>query len=119
MYAIRSYYELQLRKVNAGISLESCLLALDEARLAMNNFLELPRETQIRCQTPSQIPDFVVSAADALLKAFDNNPDMAALENKLLMAERSVKMAKANRFSANFSATVGLNQNQEKRNNFV
>ena len=109
-----NYLKLQLRKVNAGISLESCLLALDEARLALNNFLELPRETRIRCKVPSEIPDFEISAAEALAKAFDNNPNMAALENKLLTAERSVKMAKANRFSANFSATVGLNQNQEK-----
>jgi outer membrane protein TolC len=106
-----NYLKLQLRKVNAGISLESCLLALQEARLAMNNFLELPRETKIQCHVPSRIPIFEIPADQALTKAFDNNPDMVALENNLLAAERSVKAAKAERFSANISATVGLNQN--------
>ncbi len=108
------YLKLQLKRVNAGISLESSLLSLQKARLALNNFLELPRDTKIQCRIPSHIPDFEISADKALEKAFENNPDIAALENNLLSARRAVKSAKADRFSANFSATVGLNQNQEK-----
>ena len=108
------YLKLQLKRVNAGISLESSLLALEEARLALNNFLELPRDTKMRCRIPARIPDFEIAADKALKKVFENNPDMAALEKNLLIARRAVLSARANRFSANFSATVGLNQNQEK-----
>ncbi len=109
-----NYLNLQLKKVNAGISLESSLLAVAEARLALNNFLELPRDTKIRCWVPDQIPDLLIPAAKAMAKAFENNPDMVALKSELLVAKRAIKSAKANRFSANFSATVGFNQNQEK-----
>jgi outer membrane protein TolC len=90
------------------------MLALEEARLAINNFLELPRDTKMQCRIPSRIPDIEISAAKALEKVFENNPDMAALEKNLLVARRAVRSARADRFSANFRATVGLNQNQEK-----
>ncbi len=109
-----NYLRLQLNKVNAGITLESQLLALDEARLELNNFLELPRKTEIQCHVPDHVPDFEIPMIKALNKAFENNPDMISLKSKLLTARQAVKSAKANRFSANFSATVGLNQNQDK-----
>lgn len=107
-----NYLKLQLKQVNAGIALESRLLAKKEALYKLNNFLELPRNTELECNTPSRVPLIEIKAIDAINKVFQNNPDMIGLKNKLLVAERGVKTAKAKRLSADFSTTIGLNQHQ-------
>ncbi|MFV0365646.1 MAG: TolC family protein [Mangrovibacterium sp.] len=85
-----------------------------QAQLAINNFLELPMDTEIKCEVPSQLPSFAINANTALGKAYENNPDIIALEANLVQVRRDVKAAKRNRYSADFRATVGLNQNQDK-----
>jgi outer membrane protein TolC len=108
------YLRLELSKLNSGISLESEILVREQAQMELNNFLEIPLETEIHCISSEDIPDFGISAREAIAKAMQNNPDMIALKRKLIEADKAVKSAKAKRFDANFSATVGLNQNNEK-----
>ncbi|MDA3880714.1 MAG: TolC family protein [Prolixibacteraceae bacterium] len=107
------YLQLQLKKVNAGIAHESSIRAKEQAQMALNNFLELSRDTKTKCSIPDNIPTLNIVPAEAVAKAFENNPDILALRNNLIFAEQSIKIAKSDRFSANFSTTIGLNQNQD------
>lgn len=111
------YLNLQLRKVNAEIELDTRMQDYKQAQLALNNFLELPMTTEVKCEVPSELPQFAIDANTALGKAYANNPDLIALEANLVQARRDVKAAKRNRYSADFRATIGLNQNQDKLGN--
>ena len=111
-----NYLQLHLKKINAGITLESKLQEKEQACLAMNNFWELPRETSINCTVPWSLPELKIEPSKAISKALENNPDIIALKSKILYAEKTFKSAKAERLSASFSTTVGLNQNTE---NFI
>ena len=110
------YLRLELNKVNADIHLETSQLSREEAMIELNNFLELPREAQLVCINNSNVPKIPVSAAIAIAKAHENNPDMVYLKQKLIEAQKAIKEANSNRMSANFRATMGLNQNQEELN---
>ncbi len=107
------YLRLELNKVNANIYLESQQLKRQEALIEMNNFLELPRESKLICTYSNEIPHLSISAAQAIDKAYENNPDMLALEQKLILSKKAIKDANAQRLRASFKANVGLNQNQE------
>lgn len=106
------YLQLQLKRVNAGIALESSIQNKEQAQMALNNFLELPRETKLKCLIPSQTTDLEIAPSVAVSKAFENSPYMATIKSDLLKAEHFVKSAKGNRFTATFSTTIGLNQNK-------
>lgn len=107
------YLRLELNKVNANINLESQQLTCQNALSELNNFLELPEETKLVCSYSQAIPQVYISSAMAIEKAYENNPDMIALEQKIIESEKSIRSANANRMSASFSVTLGLNQNQE------
>nr|WP_319398801.1 TolC family protein [uncultured Carboxylicivirga sp.] len=106
------YLRLELNKINADISLESRQLSSQDAQIALNNYLELPEETKLICTYSQDIPKVFVSSAMAIEKAYENNPDMLALEQKIIESEKNIRSANANRLTASFSATLGLNQNQ-------
>lgn len=107
------YLRLELNKVNAGIDLETQKRKRSEAMVSLNNFLELPRETELICQRSTAIPRISISVSQVILKAIENNPDMIALEQKLIESQRAIKSANSNRLSVSFNANLGLNQNKE------
>ena len=107
------YLQLHLKKINAGLSLEGKTLAREQARLELNNFLDLPRNVIINCVIPNEIKSFEIRPQVALYKVLNNNPNISALNRKLVDLEQAVKQSKRKGFSASFSATVGYNQTQE------
>ena len=108
------FLRLKLRKVNAGINLETAQLNSENAETELKNFLKIPLETKLSCQTSMRVPDIFIPANLAIQKAKENNPDMLALQQKILQAEKSVKSANSQRIDASVSANLGLNQNQDE-----
>lgn len=107
------YLQLKLRKVNASIDYEQKLEQKDQARISLNNLLDLPLETDVRCEVPSNFVSVLIDRDFAVVKAFENNPNIIDFQNKLIEANQTLKSTKADRLSSSFSATVGFNQNQD------
>jgi outer membrane protein TolC len=58
---------------------------------------------------PDDIPQFEISAEEAIQYSRQNRAAYVALERRRLEAERDVAQAKSNRFSTSLSASYGLN----------
>ncbi len=75
------------------------------------SFLRLSNEQNIELYFPDSLIDIKVLAHEAINKAFALNPDLKAIELKLLNASKETDHAKKNkRFNANINASFGLNQ---------
>lgn len=99
--------ELQLLRSQQEVA--QAQLDLETSRLALITYLGLNPAEAFELLLPESLPEFVPSEAEALTYAKSNRADFLAFERRRMEAQREVARAKADRFSANFSAAFGLN----------
>ncbi len=104
---------LELKQVNAGISVEQAKNQLENARLDFCDFLEIPLDTEIECIAPEKVELAFINPQQAQQLAEKNNPDSHGLIQKLLEAQKQVCAAKRSKYNISVAAGVGLNQNKE------
>jgi outer membrane protein TolC len=106
---------LELGNMNAKLALNRANLELERARADLNSFLGFEKETRIECIVPTELPQIIINASEALEMAISNNPDILNHQQRLLEEDRKVRQAEAqNGINADLYALYGLNQNADK-----
>jgi len=108
---------LELSKFNSKITLAQAEKYLEKARFNLNSFLGFSTDAQIEPVLPTMHNGLLVDAPTAVELALMNNPDVLTLRQKELNANRTLDQAvRTSRFSANVSASYGLNQSSSTFN---
>ncbi len=106
---------LELGFMNAQLALTRANLGLERARAQLNSFLGYDKNTKIECIVPTELPDLAINAEDAVLAAFNNNPEIVNQQQRLIEEDRRVRQAKAQSgISGELYALYGLNQNAQE-----
>lgn len=102
---------LKLDMVNARNNVENLNIRLTRARMALAQYLGLPRATEIRTVLPVVSYAPAVDPEQAVNCAMTHNPALMTEECNVLEAEKEYDKARVNSwFNANVYATVGYNQ---------
>jgi outer membrane protein TolC len=102
--------ELQLLRSRQNVAKAN--LDLETARLQLRSFIGLNDADEFpSLLLPESIPVFEVTEDEALEYAKKNRADYIAFERRRLEADRTVAMARGNRFTTTFAAAYGLNNN--------
>ncbi len=106
-------YNLQLRQINAVISLNQAKNTLENTRLNLCDFLEIPLDSDVICIPPKEVNLEYIDPTLARQLANTNNPNKQALLSKLIDAQQRVKSARLARYGVNLEAGIGFNQNKD------
>ena len=101
--------ELQLLLSRQQVAQAS--LALETAKLQLRNFIGLKGGGEFELELPELIPEFEVSADEALTYARQYRSDYLAFSRRKIEADRNVADARGQRFQTNLTAAYGLNNN--------
>ncbi len=103
---------LKLQTLNSKSALESAQLNRKRSYLDYCNFLRIVHvEDNFQLELPTEIKQTEIAIDLAVQSALVNNPSIPAMQEKALSAQRDLEQVKrANRFSANVSASLGFNQ---------
>lgn len=103
--------DLELSMYNSAIRLAQAEKDLEKARFNLNSFLGFDKQTVIEPVLPPTIEGLQIDAQWAVELAQKLNPGIIGYRQKQLEAERQLEQTEKNsRFSANLSASYGLNQ---------
>ena len=105
---------LELKKVNTKIQLEQSINNLENARLDLCNFLQLPIDTQIECLAPQSGHLNYINPLLAQQTAMTNNPEFDQFNQRFLEAEEQLYKANQSRYNVNLKAGIGYNQNTDR-----
>jgi outer membrane protein TolC len=106
--------ELELRLLNNQQALNMAILEEKRAQAMLNSFLSLPKETEIECIVPSDVPSLQIDPDMAISEAIKNNPEMLSQEQQKLEQDESVERAKSERgLNTTLFAMYGLNQSAD------
>ena len=106
--------ESELALLNAQSALSRALIAQAEALQAFKLTLDLPYDEPIEIVPPSTLPSLDVEPTVAVAQARQNRAIVLELELQELQAESEVAQARTQSgFSANLTASYGLNQSAE------
>jgi outer membrane protein TolC len=106
--------ERELRLLNSEQQLNLAVLEEQRAQAMLNSFLGLPKETEIECIIPSDIPELMIDPQLAVTEALKNNPEMLNHEQQKLEQDENVALAKSERgLNTTLFALYGLNQSSE------
>ncbi len=101
---------LELTRLNAEKSLTSASLSLQRAKANLNSFLRLPKEVEVKCVLPEEIPKLQIEVDKAVDLAFENNPDILNNKRDLIIQDRNVAEARSKRFGADLVLSYGIDQ---------
>ncbi|MCL3780052.1 TolC family protein [Prolixibacteraceae bacterium JC049] len=103
--------KMELSLLNSKVALNKAQLQLKRAQSQLNSFLGLPKELELECNLPKQLPKLQVAAGAAIEMALKNNPTILNHKQRLLQEDRDVASAKAeNGINADLFAQYGLNK---------
>jgi len=106
--------ELELRLLNNEQALNMAILEEKRAQAMLNSFLSLPKQTEIVCIVPSDIPALQINPDKAIDEAIKNNPEMLSHEQQKLEQDENVERAKSARgLNTTLYAMYGLNQSAD------
>ena len=106
--------ESELALLNAQTALSRALIEQAEALQAFKLALDLPYDEPVEIVPPSRLPSLDVDPAEAVAQARQNRAALLELELDELQAESQVAQARTQSgFSANLTASYGLNQSAE------
>ena len=106
--------ELELRLLNNEQALNMAILGEKRAQAMLNSFLSFPKETEMECIIPSDIPNLQINPEIAITQALKNNPEMLNHEQQKLQQDENVAKAKSERgLNTSLFAMYGLNQTSE------
>ncbi len=105
---------LKLDKVNAQNSLQNAEINLKRSMFALAAYLNLEKDTHITLKLPGYPREVIITEAEALTLAKENNPQYLESEQQILQSQETVERAKIESwFNAGLSASVGFNQVSE------
>jgi outer membrane protein TolC len=99
--------ELQLLQSQQDVT--AAKISLQNNKLDLRSFLGLRDADDFLLLLPDQIPQMTIALDEALRRAKENRADFIAFERRKIEAEREVAAARGQRFTANLSASFGLN----------
>lgn len=103
--------DLELSYLNAKMARTKAEVNLMQACNILNSFLGFDKEMEVKPLIPDEIPELKVRSDEALELAMANNPDVLALEAKLIKAKQNVAQAKGNSgLNADLTANLGKNK---------
>lgn len=106
---------LELSKFNAEIEITKAEQEIEKANFNLNSFLGIENNQKINPVLPDIKNIEGLLPNDAIELAKKNNPEILLLEQKKLEADKMAdKAIKESRFSANLTASFGLNQYAEE-----
>lgn len=101
----------ELALLNAQSERSQAVIRLEEAEQDLKLALELPSDTRLAVAPPTTVPEVNVDPQTAVARARENRGVFPELELQALEAERELVRAKRQSgFSANLTASYGLNQ---------
>ena len=106
---------LELGFMNAQLALTRANIGLERAQAQLNSFLGYNKNIKIECVVPVELPEIQINTDDAVMAAFENNPEIIQQQQRLIEEDRKVKQAKSQTgISGDVYALYGLNQNAEE-----
>lgn len=106
---------LELGFMNAQLSLTRAKIGLERAQAQLNSFLGFDKNVRIECIVPTELPDLQISSDEAVVAAFENNPEIILQQQRLIEEDRRVRQAKSQTgISGDVYALYGLNQNADQ-----
>lgn len=103
--------QMELSFLNAGISMNEALIALEVQKFQLRSFLGYNETVDLELLFDTNVPDFRLDVAKVSELALRNNPQILNFDRQLIEAEREVARAKSQRgLSANLFANYGLTQ---------
>ncbi len=106
--------DLELSYLNSKIAKTKAQVRLKQAQNILNSFLGFDKNLVITPLIPNEIPELKVNADQALELAKENNPDVLALEARMINANKNVAQTKATSgLSADLSANIGINKQSD------
>lgn len=113
-------FSLRLDYINAKNTMDNANKDLKLSNSALKSFMTMKGVELLNLNIPAQIPVLLIDADDAYTKSLSNNPDILSFEQQKLEVARDVDKAKKDsRFSANLSASYGLNKNDSTLNSIT
>jgi len=110
--------QMELRFLNAGNELRKAGIDLQVREFQMRSFLGFNDNIKIELIIPDEIPELDVDVQKAISQANENNPELLALERRLLEAAMNVAETKSKKgLNADLFATYGLTQRAEDFSN--
>ena len=104
--------QMELSFLNAGISMNEALIALEVQKFQLRSFLGYNETVDLELVFDTNVPDFRLDVARVSELALLNNPQILNFDRQMIEAEREVARAKSQRgLSANLFANYGLTQN--------
>lgn len=103
--------QMELSFLNAGISMNEALIALEVQKFQLRSFLGYNETVDLELEFDTNVPDFRLDVAKVSDLALRNNPQILNFDRQIIEAEREVARAKSQRgLSANLFANYGLTQ---------
>ncbi|MDD3038584.1 TolC family protein [Bacteroides sp.] len=98
----------ETNRMNARIEMDNCMQELC-------SYLGIKEETEISVNISAKVPDFNVNLDEALALAYENSPDIDAMNRRKLESESAVAQARANAgLKADIYLRFGLTQTAEQ-----
>lgn len=109
--------DLELSYLNAKMSRTRAEVTLKQKRNQLNSFLGFDKEIVITPLIPNTIPGIKINADEALELAKENNPQVLALEARLIRANQDIARKRSTSgLSADLSANIGINKQADNIN---
>ena len=106
--------KLELSFLNSEQALSMAELDEKRAQADLNSFLAMPKETEIKCITPSEIPALHIDPDVAITQALKNNPEMLNHMQQQLQQDENVAKAKSETgINTSLFAMYGLSQSSD------
>lgn len=103
--------QMELSFLNAGISMNEALIALEVQKFQLRSFLGYNETVDLELVFDTNVPDFRLDVAKVSELALQNNPQILNFDRQLIEAEREVARARSQRgLSASLFANYGLTQ---------
>jgi len=109
--------QTEINLLNSRRDAQQAELDVQTRGLDLRNYIGLTDNVNIQLDLPEEIPFFNIDSELALQYAIDNRGDYLDFKIRRLEAERNVAEARAQRFSADVFASVGLNNQSQTFSN--
>ena len=109
---------MELGFLNAGTALNAANIDLEVKKFRLRSFLGYNEMVDIELILPNEIPEVKIDLGRALQEANANNPEVLAMQRRLLEAEQNVAQARSQKgLQANLFALYGLSKNADDLGN--
>ncbi|WP_439183657.1 TolC family protein [Carboxylicivirga taeanensis] len=109
--------DMELTYLNAKMAKTKAQVNLMQSQNLLNSFLGFNKNVAIIPLIPDEIPSLKINADEALEMAKANNPQVLALEARLIKANENVARTRSTSgLSADFRANIGINKQADKFN---